>query len=152
MPSTEAFGRPHEHFGALESVSSSTGILAEAAARLEASGQLIDTGLTTEHVFESARAGESWAREIVAETAENIALAIVDIVSVLDPEAVVLRGSVVQYSGDLLETILARVRSALHHVPRVVVSTLGYRSAALGALILVQNETSERYAVRRVSW
>jgi len=152
MPGTDAFAQPHQHFGALESVASSTGVLDRAAEYLESQGRLIDKGLTTDDVFESARAGESWARQIVSETADHIALAIVDLTSVLDPEVIVLRGAVLRFTDLMLDVVMTRVLSAVHHVPQIKVSTLGYRSAALGALILVQNETSERYVVRRVSW
>ncbi|MBN1265937.1 MAG: ROK family protein [Anaerolineales bacterium] len=100
-------------------------------------GLVFGKKVTTRDIFESARAGELLAAQIVRETAEIIGLGVASIVSLLNPEKVILGGSI-GAQGDLL---LDDVRSAAAQWAQpvsigsveIVSSTLGADAGLLGA-------------------
>jgi glucokinase len=85
-------------------------------------------------VIEAAAQGDFLASDIVAATVDHIAMAIIAIASICDPEIVVLDGSV----GRALVQWAPEMRAlAGHHLPNppeVVVSTLGGEATAIGAV------------------
>jgi len=155
LPSLQALGKRYDEFGAFEAQASCLG-LAERARRAAAERGLVQanasfaSNLTAEDVYAAARQGEAWARQAVAETADLLALAIANMAALLNPEVVILGGSV-SGAGDLLiEPIIARLQGVVPFPPRVVASQLGYRATAMGAIMLVLGATSEFFVVSRV--
>ena len=107
--------------------------------------------LSAETVFAAARSGERWACNVVDDTADYLALAIASVSAVLDPEVVVLGGGVSASADLLIGPVLARLEGVVPYPPRLVASTLGPRSAALGAVMLVLHGTTGRVVVNRQS-
>jgi glucokinase len=68
----------------------------------------------------------------------------------LDPETIVLGGGVARSADLLIEPILHRLRGVVQFVPRLVASPLGRRAAAMGAIMLVLNATTEYFVVKRL--
>jgi len=86
-------------------------------------------------VFEAARAGDPIALDVVDEAAAQVARSIGAVVSIVDPELVVLGGGIGQ-NGDLL---IPRIRERLARlvpltVPDIVSSPLGADAPILGGL------------------
>ncbi len=95
-------------------------------------------------IFDSARRGEPAGREVFATLAKQVALMVAGVVSVLDPELVVVGGSVGE-AGDLL---LRPMRRELAHIfpspPPVVTSELGVDAVRRGAEISAVNGVQEQ--------
>jgi predicted NBD/HSP70 family sugar kinase len=150
-PDTGALGRHYAGFGALESLASGPGIVQRAQQRIQQAGLHVDTrNLTAQGVFARARAGEEWAQEVVAETVDYLSLALAAICLVLDPEVVVLGGGVAQSSDLLIGPILRRLDGVVPVLPSIVVSPLERRAAAMGAIMLVLNATSDAMVVNQL--
>jgi len=151
LPGIEFLGRRYEQFGALESLAAGPGI-AERACRLlkEEGRQVSPKELDSEEVFAAARKGERWAQQVVNETVDYLSLAIVSISALCDPEVIILGGGVARSADLLIEPILRRIEGVTPFTPRLVASTLGYRAAVMGAIMLVLNGTTERFVVKRV--
>lgn len=98
-------------------------------------GQL--SAITTAHVFQAARAGDGVAGSVVRDTARYIGMAIANLVSILDPEVVVLGGTIADASDLLLEPasveMMRRIPPAARDRVAVVPAALGADSAAVGA-------------------
>ena len=108
--------------GALDVAASATGVVADAR-RLG-----MPPPLTAKKVFEEARRGDRKARRVVAGEAHRIALAIVAVASVVDPELVILGGGIGS-NGDLL---LEPVGAGAPRAVAVPASRRGLHAAAGG--------------------
>jgi glucokinase len=141
VPGREFLGRKYVDFGALETEASGPGI--ENRARQLLKGEKEETflaNLSTETVFQAARNGEPWAERVIAETVEYLAVLVANIMAFYDPDLIILSGGVSRSSDLLIPPILERVESCVLTQPALVVSPLGYKAGALGALVnLVQN-------------
>jgi glucokinase len=109
-----------------------------------AGGNLAAVGLS--HVFEAARGGDGVAISVVRDTAKYIGMAIANLVSILDPEIVVLGGAIADAGDLLLEParleLSRRVPPAVSRQVQVVAAGLGERAAAVGAARAAQLGTS----------
>ena len=144
VPGVALLGRPCPAFGHLESLASADGVVARARA---AGAERTD--LTVDDVWTAARAGEGWALAAVDETAAYLSLAIAAINTLLDPEAIILGGGAQAAADLLLPRILERLQGLAPYPPRLIASTLGYRAAAMGAVMLVLDATTERVVVEQ---
>ncbi|MCS7248336.1 MAG: ROK family transcriptional regulator [Anaerolineales bacterium] len=149
LPCREALGKRYEHFGALESLASGTGVVQRAQELIRARGLAVELeSLTAEKVFDLARSGVDWAQALVDETVDYLALVIAAISVVLDPEVIVLGGGVSRSADVLVEPILNRLQGCLPAPVRLVVSNLGYRAAVMGAIMLVLDTSFEHINLR----
>ena len=129
--------------GALDAVAGASGVVAEAGRRG------MPSPLTAKKVFGSARRGDRVAKLTVADEARWIALAIAAVVSVVDPELVILGGGI-GVNGDLLlepvERELARVSPFR---PRIEVSALREDATLNGAVWMALQAAQDRLFDRR---
>jgi glucokinase len=99
--------------------------------------ELFGPGAGAGALFEAAASGEKRASSAVNRVHEYLAMAIVDIVSLLDPQVVVVGGGVAMAQG---ERLLAPVRELVHaKTPvrtRLLLSELGADAQILGAVRL----------------
>ncbi|GAB4545780.1 MAG: ROK family protein [Anaerolineae bacterium] len=151
LPGVEFFGRTYDQFGALESLASGLGVAQRARQLLEQQKRpLPSQELDAHQVFAAARNGEDWAQQVVNETVDYLSLAIASISALLDPEVIVLGGGVARSADLLIDPILQRLEGRIPCIPRLVASSLGRRAAAMGAIMLVLNSTTEYFVVRRL--
>jgi glucokinase len=91
----------------------------------------------TADLFDAAKAGHADAAAWLAEVQEYLAMAIADIIALLDPDAVVLGGGVAAAQG---EWLLAPIRDLVHHATPlktpIVLSALGEDAQIVGAVRL----------------
>jgi len=148
----EFLGKNFQDFGALECVASGTGIAERARAALKAGSPPpgVDE-LLAEDVFEAARQGQPWASAIIDETVDHLAVAIANLSVSFDPELIVLGGGVSRSTDLLVDPILRRIKGTIPTQPRLVVSSLGLRAAAMGAITNVLHNTSNFYVVHKLS-
>jgi glucokinase len=137
-PSLEELRRPAvEPAPSLERAASATGITASARAYLTQSdpgSPLLRQDLDPPAVFAAAEAGAAWAQQAVADALDLIALAVIAVSAVVDPELVILDGGVGRSLGPYVGGIVERVHPRVAFTPNVQVSELGPNSTVIGAV------------------
>jgi hypothetical protein len=97
--------------------------------------------LTVRHVFDGARRGDAVSISIVRDTSRYLGMAIANLVTVVDPSAVVLGGTLAAAGDLMLDAIRAectrRLRPALVQQVQIVLSPLGEDALAIGAALAV---------------
>ena len=135
----------YRRFGGLEAEVASAGIVRRLVWRVKAGDrssivEQIDgdlSRLTADHVFQGARAGDGVSIAVVRDTARYVGMAIANLASVLDPDAIVLGGTLAGSGDMMLEAI--RVECGRRLSPgqaerlKIVLSSLGADAVAVGA-------------------
>jgi len=124
--------------GGLERVASGPGIARRAEEALAGQTGMKSTlrpgVVTSEAVFEAANQGDPIATTVIEELVDHLAIALIAVVGMLDPERIILDGAV----GRSLEPYLGRITERLiRHVPAVpelCVSRLGPNATIVGAI------------------
>lgn len=150
LPGRQYLGRRYDQFGAFEGLASGTGIAERAAALLPTDHPLAQRELSAEDVFAAQRDGEAWAKQVVDETVDYLALGIATVSALFDPELIVLGGGVSGASDVLLQPILDRIDGAIPLAPNLQVSTLGRRAVVMGTITSVLHLTTDYYVLRRL--
>lgn len=154
LPSTAHLGegRGHQGFGPLETLASGTGI-AERARKMLAGTLPEDqlNAITAEDVFDKARQKEPWAVQIVDETVDLLALAVVTLAVCFDPDVIVLGGGVARSADLLIEPIKNRVSASIPFPYNLVASPLGYRAAVMGSIVNLVYRAANYYMLRKLS-
>ena len=93
--------------------------------------------LTADDVFAAAREGDGVCLSVVRDTAKYVGMAIANVATIVDPECVVLNGTLAEAGDLMLDSIrmecARRLRPAQADRLRIVLSTLGHEAAAIGA-------------------
>jgi predicted NBD/HSP70 family sugar kinase len=148
LPGINFVGQRFDTFGALEGLASGSGVSKRAGELLKQKGIVTEPSHpTSEEVFNYARAAEPWAQQIVDETIDYLCLAIGAISSLLDPEIIILGGGVSRSADLLIEPILQKLDGAVPTLPHLVPSSLGYRAAVMGAIMLILDFTTDHVTV-----
>jgi predicted NBD/HSP70 family sugar kinase len=100
--------------------------------------------LTAKKVFAAARRGNAIASRVVAEHAKQLALAAAAVVSLVDPELVILGGGIGS-NGDLLQEPVERELASLTPFrPRIEVSGLRDEATLIGAVWMALQAAQDR--------
>lgn len=152
IPGREFLGKSFLDFGALESVSSITGIVQQAGlVSVSGTSSGSSNDATGETIFEAARQEQAWARDVIAEAVDYLTIAIANLSVSFDPDVVVLRESATHFADVLIEPILRRMQGIIPVPPKLVVSNLGLRATVMGAIVTVLHNTSNFYVVHKLS-
>jgi predicted NBD/HSP70 family sugar kinase len=116
--------------GALESAVGAQAVMEEAR-RLGVRG-----AADAREVFAAARRGDRVAERVVAGVAQRLALAIAAVAPVVDPELVILGGSIGRQGDLLLESVERELAALSPFRPRIEVSALGEDAELHGAIAL----------------
>lgn len=148
-PDVSYLGRRYDSFGALESIASGSGVERRARLLLQKLDlPLPAQGPSAEDVFKAARLGQGWALQVVDETVDYLAFAVAVISAVLDPEVIVLGGGMARSADMLIDPILKKLEGVIPARPNLVPSSLGFRAAVLGAIMLVLDTTTDHIIVK----
>lgn len=139
----EGVARQKADYGALESVCSTLAIEQRVERKLERS-------LTFSQIVEQALAGQSELRNILLETAFHIGLTIANIVTVLNPEIVVIGGEYSQAAPIVADSMAKIIRGVVPHMPEFVFSDLGESVYCLGAIVMALDGIEDKLASRIV--
>jgi predicted NBD/HSP70 family sugar kinase len=107
--------------------------------------------MLAEDVFDAMRRGEEWAKPIISETVDYLAMTIANISTFFDPELIILGGGVSRSADLLIEPILERIMGTIPVLPRLSASELGRRAAVMGAITNVLHNTSDFYWLKKIS-
>ena len=95
-------------------------------------------------VFDAYRNGESWAVNLLDRTAMYIALAISNILSIYNPEVIILSGNTIEKFPEIKEAIEQKcdlyIWEPLKEKTKIVYSQFSNRGVVLGAAIQAQNK------------
>jgi glucokinase len=118
-----------------EDVASGTALRARAA-ELIAGGR--PSSLTAEYavadVFTAARRGDQVGVQVVGELIGHVAAAIAGVTALVDPERIILDGSIGRALEPWLDDLRSAVAAGVFRPPDIVVSTLGPDATVLGAV------------------
>jgi len=95
-------------------------------------------------IFTAASKGDKLAREAVTKISRYLGIAIANLVSVLDPEIVVLGGDIVLAGEFPLEIISGIVKRLAPALPEIVLSKLGNKASMYGAVAMVLDKVLKR--------
>ncbi len=150
VPSREYLGKQYSGFGPFEIEASGPGIANRARAALRGVRNESElANLSSEDVFNAARAGEGWARQVVDDTIDLLAILFANVVAFYDPDVIILSGGISRSSDMLIEPIRKLIAGCVLTQPEIVVSTLGYRAGVLGALVNLVLNCPEFYLPAR---
>ncbi len=149
LPDRSAFSQTYPGFGALEMLASGTGIAARARLALQGCRAQADLdALTAEDVFNAARRGEAWALPVLDDTVDYLAQSIAAINQFFDPDLILLGGGVSRSADLLIKPILERLQGVIPRLPRLEVSSLGYRATVLGTIVQLLRMTTHYYSLQ----
>jgi glucokinase len=105
------------------------------AAELIAGGQpsSLGAGYSLADVFGAARDGDQVGRQVITELIGHVAAAVAGATALVDPELIILDGSIGRALEPWLAELRAAVTSAVFRAPDIVISTLGPNATVLGA-------------------
>jgi glucokinase len=129
-------GSADQGLGPYEAFVSGPGIAARAAelVRAGSGSALSDVEITPESVIDAARGGDQVARQVVEELLDQVSLAIIAFVAVVDPELVILDGGLGRALEPYVAALDARVDPKVPAAPRIVASQLGKDATVTGAV------------------
>ncbi len=152
LPDRQFLGKRYEEFGVLETIASGTGIAERARQALKGRRKPEELDqLLAEDVFDAARQGQTWAKKLIDDTVDYLAVAIANLTVTFDPELIVLGGGVTRSADLLIDPILRRIDGAIPALPRLVVSSLERRAVVMGAVTNVLHNTSDFFMVHKLS-
>ena len=102
------------------------------------------SAVTGMHVGEAARHGDPDAHHVLVEYADNVALGLAGLANVLDPEAIIVAGGVVELGPPLfapLRDAFARHVEGVDYRPPIPIlpAVMGERAGAVGAAVLARS-------------
>ncbi len=126
----------YPQYGALETRLSGYG-LQESAMQYAREGEVI----TPQMLFAYAQDQVPWAVELIDDFKKRLAMVLVAISTLLDPEVIVLGGGVMESAKDCLPEILQKLKGKTPNPIRVEYSQLGKKAGILGGCASVLHHT-----------
>jgi glucokinase len=136
LTSRDQLSEPAGTVTGLEAVASGPALERRTRELLEggAESTLDQSQITGADVFAAAADGDRLARQVVGELLDHMAMAVVALVAVIDPERVILDGSVGRALEPYLEELGARVGARVPAGPELHVSRLGPNATVIGGI------------------
>jgi glucokinase len=142
IPSPEYLDQDWQPGGCLERLAGGIGLAAQWAKN---QGTRSSTTSALE-VFQAADAGDTEAAALINKSTDYLAQAIVALVCVLDPEIVMLGGSIGLARPEIAERVRQTLAKSVPHVPSVLPSCLGEDAPLLGSLILAGSSSGNSFS------
>ena len=138
LPGVQYLDNQYPGFGALESLASCSGITDRAIKSLKSTTTHFDISkVDAQYVFDQAREGQTWAKNIVNETVDFLSLAIANISVCFDPELIIIGGGIAGSIDMLIAPIQKRLMNVIPFVPKLEGSRLLNNAPLLGAVVRV---------------
>lgn len=145
---TDNLNEPLGGYGGLEKLAASPSIARHAAALIDGGlpSSLAGRPVTPEAIFAAAAAGDALAGRIIDELLDDTALALAATTVVVDPEVIILDGTIGRSLEPYLAELAERLTGRLPAVPRLCVSGLGPNATVIGAIAAALQLARERSA------
>jgi predicted NBD/HSP70 family sugar kinase len=135
IPGRDYLYKDYRAFGALESIASCAAVTEQTKSRLKDSKIIPNiSNLSSEEIFDAAQLGEAWAQPIMTEMLDQLSIAVASLSALLNPEMIILGGSVSRSSGYIADQLRKRIHKSIPSLPRIVVSHLGRQAVVLGSI------------------
>jgi glucokinase len=153
LTSRDQLDAPAGEVAGLEAVASGPALTRRARELLEAGGEstLAGTDVSGAAIFTAAAGGDALARQVVDELLDHVAMAVVALVAVLDPDCVILDGSVGRALEDYVDDLCARVAPRVPSVPEIRFSRLGPNATVIGGIACALSLQREQDAPEHLS-
>jgi glucokinase len=146
LPVRGGRGSPWANVG-FEEAASGPALRAQAADLVAGGAATSLTGdFTVSDVFAAAAAGDGVGQQVVHDLVVHVAAAIVGTTALVDPERVILDGSIGRALEPWLPELRAAVREHVFRAPEIVISRLGPNAAVIGAIARALAMVSEQDA------
>jgi glucokinase len=134
LPVGSGPGSPRDGYG-FEEVASGPALRNQAAS-LIAAGQKsgLAADFSVSDIFAAAAAGDQVGLRVVGDLVAHVAAAVVGTTALIDPERVILDGSIGRALEPWLPDICAAVGARVFRAPEIVISQLGSNATVLGAI------------------
>ncbi|HXF70345.1 MAG TPA: ROK family transcriptional regulator [Thermoflexus sp.] len=155
IPERALLHRAYETFGCTELLAAGPAIARRAVERLpefpdSTLRPLIEAGrLEATDVFRAAGEGDPLARAVAEEALDYLAIMLASVISVVDPEMILLGGGVARAGSYLLEGLRRRLEPVVPAMPILQLSALGDRAGILGAVAYAIFELEGLMRIRR---
>jgi glucokinase len=95
----------------------------------------LDAGAVTPALlFQAAATGDPVAQKVIGELVDRVAMTVAAVAALLDPDRVILDGSIGRALEPYLGTIDTLVRRAAYHAPELMISGLGPNATVIGGI------------------
>lgn len=133
--------------GGFEDVASGPALLRQAA-DLVAAGQhsLLAKGFSVADIFAAAGAGDPVGERVVRDLVAHVAAAMVGTTALIDPERIILDGSIGRALEPWLPELRAGVQERVFRAPEIIISELGPNATVIGAIARALAMVSEQDA------
>jgi glucokinase len=137
---------PCGSFGCLEMYAAAPAIIDLYQEKLREDNQeIIEDLLSTELIFERAKNGDILARETIDQSTEYLGIGLANVVNLLNPQAIILGGSVTEAGEDFIGRVRKIVfeRALRTSLPglRLLKAKLGNDAGLVGAILLAADNT-----------
>jgi len=157
IPNEAYLGRSYKTFGCLESLAGGDCILQQVWDGLDSGkpSSLSDlakqerANLTLEMVFEAARQGDPLASQAVNATVAYLSIAVANLVSIVDPDRIILSGGLGEYGDLFAGPILEKIAGVIptEDLLEIIPSSLKLDAAVYGAVASVLRATEDAIMV-----
>lgn len=100
-------------------------------------GGSLPASVEARDVFDAAAKGDADAREVIDNAANYLAQSAIALAAVLDPELLILSGSIVQHQQLIFDRICEMVDRHIPHSPQIVLSEFDGDAPLIGAMALI---------------
>lgn len=107
--------------------------------------------VTPQIVFEAARLHDKYATSVIEEVSLVLGTAIANLISLLDPDIVLLTGEITSVSDIFMDPICRQVQELIPHSPPIRFSTLGQSAEVLGAIRVALDSITTNLNVSELS-
>ncbi|MDR2505495.1 MAG: ROK family protein [Oscillospiraceae bacterium] len=132
---------PFESMGALEERISGFGMGNRTRAALSANGTP-NADATAADLFRCAESGEHWAQEILQDFLDKMAMVMINLAALFDPEIIVLGGGVMESAQAYIPRVASMIRGKTPNPIHVLHSKLGKNARILGGCTSVLQHTN----------
>lgn len=145
----EELRKEYPLFGPLEYAIAGTGLELQAKEMLS---RFSDNDETEDHtargIFEAYASGEAWAAEIISNFIDKLAMAIIAVSAVIDPEIIILSGGMMNSASLIIDDVRDRIKGKLPAEIPCVVSELKARATILGGAVSLIHRTADYWVIR----
>jgi glucokinase len=135
----------YRRYGGLEAEIASAGIVRRFVWRIKSGDESVVADrvrgdfakIGADDIFQASRDGDGVSISVVRDTAKYVGMAVSNLVTMIDPEMIVLGGGIASWGDVMLEAVKVECARRLHpqqaELVRIVLSTLGHDAVAIGA-------------------